>query len=64
MDYHRVVAVDIQHANLQHRPGLRAGPISMVRSSSMVTLRMAFRIACQVSSSGTPCLRAGSAIRT
>ena len=38
--------------------------MSMVRSSSMATLRIAVRTACKRSASTTPCFRAGSTIRT
>ena len=53
-----VLAVQVQDADSNSRPS--AGPISIVRSSSM-TMR---RIACTASGSETPCLCVGSPIRT
>jgi hypothetical protein len=42
----------------------RAGPMSIVRSSSTSILRVAVRTACQMSASSTPCFLAGSPILT
>jgi hypothetical protein len=45
-----LLAAQVQDADFQRVP-LRAGPMNMVRSSSISTFRMAVRAACSMSSS-------------
>lgn len=49
MDDDRILAIQVKHADLQRRAVAgRAGPMSMVRSSSMSIFLMAVRTACQM----------------
>jgi hypothetical protein len=63
VDDHRVLAQQIEHADLQ-RGAVSCGPMSIVKSSSMSIFGIAVRTACQMSESLIPCLRAGSPILT
>jgi hypothetical protein len=56
VDDHRVLALEVQYADLDMDPSL-AGPISIVRVSSMLTIRVALRRACHMSASATWCRR-------
>jgi hypothetical protein len=61
MDDHRIVAVEVQDADLQERAvAVRA---ENIRTSSMSKPFIGLRTAWNMSSSSTPCFRAGSPTR-